>query len=66
MQATVKLYDLGYAESKIWLAATLFIVGNITLPPTFPSHSARRSNMAAHLFFSPLSVLTNMDGNWDY
>lgn len=35
MQATVKLYDLGYAESKIWLAATLFIVGNITLPQLF-------------------------------
>ena len=35
MQATVKLYDLGYAESKIWVAATLFIGGNITLPQLF-------------------------------
>lgn len=35
MQATVKLYDLGYAESKTWLAATLFIVGNIALPQLF-------------------------------
>ena len=35
MQTTVKLYDLGYAESKTWLAATLFIVGNIALPQLF-------------------------------
>lgn len=31
----VKLYDLGYAEAKTYLAAALFVMGNIALPPLF-------------------------------
>ncbi len=32
---TVKLYSLGYAESKTYIAAALFIAGNIVLPQLF-------------------------------
>lgn len=35
MQTTVKLYDLGYAEAKTYLAAALFVMGNIALPQLF-------------------------------
>ena len=31
----VKLYDLGYAEAKTYLAAALFVMGNIALPQLF-------------------------------
>ena len=29
---TVKLYSLGYAEAKTYLATLLFVLGNIALP----------------------------------
>ena len=32
MQTTVKLYAFGYRESRTYLAAALFVVGNIVLP----------------------------------
>lgn len=32
MQTTVKLYAFGYRELRTYLAATLFVVGNIVLP----------------------------------
>lgn len=32
MKTTVRLYDLGYAEVRTYLAAVLFIVGNVALP----------------------------------
>ncbi len=32
---TVKLYSLGYAEAKTYLAALLFVLGNIALPQLF-------------------------------
>ncbi len=36
MQATtVKLYSLGYSQTKTYLAAALFMVGNIALPQLF-------------------------------
>ena len=31
----VKLYDLGYAEAKTYLAVALFVMGNIALPQLF-------------------------------
>lgn len=35
MQTTVRLYDLNYAEAKTYLAAALFVTGNIALPQLF-------------------------------
>jgi len=35
MKTTVRLYDLGYAEVRTYLAAVLFIVGNVALPQLF-------------------------------
>lgn len=35
METTVKLYTLSYRETKTYLVATLFIVGNILLPQLF-------------------------------
>lgn len=35
METTVKLYSLGCRESKTYLTATLFILGNIALPQLF-------------------------------
>ncbi len=35
MQTTVKLYDLGYTDAKTYLAAVLFIAGNVALPQLF-------------------------------
>lgn len=35
MQNTVKLYTYGYSEAKTYLAAALFILGNIALPQLF-------------------------------
>ena len=32
---TVKLYSLGYAEAKTYLATLLFVLGNIALPQLF-------------------------------
>lgn len=32
---TVKLYTLGYTEAKTYLAASLFVLGNIALPQLF-------------------------------
>ena len=32
MQTTVKLYAFGYRELRTYLAAALFVVGNIVLP----------------------------------
>ena len=51
MQATARLYNLGYTEAKSYLVAALFVMGNIALPQLFhPSIS------------SPLSGLINTDG----
>lgn len=50
MESTnVKLYSLNYGNVRTYLAASLFIVGNI-LFPNFSSHTARRNNLAAYLF----------------
>lgn len=35
MQTTVKLYAYGYREARTYLAASLFILGNIALPQFF-------------------------------
>ena len=35
MQTTVKLYAYGYSEAKTYLAAFLFVLGNIALPQLF-------------------------------
>lgn len=35
MQTTVRLYDLNYDEAKTYLAAALFVTGNIALPQLF-------------------------------
>lgn len=35
MQNTVKLYTYGYSEAKTYLAAALFVLGNIALPQFF-------------------------------
>lgn len=35
MQNTVKLYTYGYSEAKTYLAAALFVLGNIALPQLF-------------------------------
>lgn len=35
MQTTVKLYSLTYADAKTYLAALLFIAGNIAMPQLF-------------------------------
>ncbi|MCS2326028.1 ECF transporter S component [Bacteroides fragilis] len=35
MQTTVKLYAYGYSEARTYLAAFLFVLGNITLPQLF-------------------------------
>lgn len=35
MQTTVKLYNLGYTDAKAYLAAVLFIAGNVALPQFF-------------------------------
>lgn len=35
MQTTVKLYVYGYSEAKTYLAAFLFVLGNIALPQLF-------------------------------
>ena len=35
MQTTVRLYELSYAEARTWLAAALFVIGNIALPQLF-------------------------------
>ena len=45
---TVKLYSLNYGNVRTYLAASLFIVGNILFPQFF--HLARRNNLAAYLF----------------
>ena len=47
---TVKLYSLNYGNVRTYLAASLFIVGNILFPQFFSSHTARRNNLAAYLF----------------
>lgn len=47
---TVKLYSLNYGNVRTYLAASLFIVGNILFSPIFSSHTARRNNLAAYLF----------------
>ena len=35
MQATARLYNLGYTEAKSYLVAALFVMGNIVLPQLF-------------------------------
>lgn len=35
MENTIKLYALGYRETRTYLAASLFILGNIALPQLF-------------------------------
>lgn len=35
METTVKLYSLGYNDAKTYLAASLFILGNIAMPQFF-------------------------------
>lgn len=51
MQATtVKLYSLGYSQTKTYLAAALFMVGNIALPQLFHLVPQGRHHMAAYLF----------------
>lgn len=35
MENTIKLYSLGYRETRTYLAASLFILGNIALPQLF-------------------------------
>ena len=47
---TVKLYSLNYGNVRTYLAASLFIVGNILFSSIFSSHTARRNNLAAYLF----------------
>lgn len=37
METTVKLYSLNYSNVKTYLAASLFIVGNILFPGSFIS-----------------------------
>lgn len=34
---TVKLYSLGYSNTKTYLAASLFVIGNILFPNSFIS-----------------------------
>lgn len=35
METTVKLYTLSYKQSKTYLTAALFVLGNIILPQLF-------------------------------
>ena len=35
MQTTVKLYSYNYSEAKTYIAASLFVIGNILLPQLF-------------------------------
>lgn len=49
MQTTVKLYAYGYREVRTYLAASLFVLGNIVLPPVLPSLPAGRGDLASHL-----------------
>lgn len=53
MKTTVRLYDLGYAEVRTYLAAVLFIVGNVALPQLFHLIPQGGCNVAAYLFLHP-------------
>lgn len=46
---TVKLYSLNYGNVRTYLAASLFIVGNILFPQFFISYR-KENNLAAYLF----------------
>lgn len=46
---TVKLYSLDYNNVKTYLAASLFILGNLALPQLFHL-IPQRDNLASNLF----------------
>ena len=43
---TVKFYTLGYTEAKTYLAASLFVLGNIALPQIFHPNRFQDREMA--------------------
>ncbi len=47
---TVKLYSLDYNNVKTYLAASLFILGNLALPQLFHLIPPGRDNLASNLF----------------
>ena len=47
---TVKLYSLNYGNVRTYLAASLFIVGNILFPQFFHLIPQGGINLAAYLF----------------
>ena len=52
METTVKLYSLNYSNVKTYLAASLFIVGNILFPRLF--HLIPLGGLTWLLFISSL------------
>lgn len=62
---TVKLYSLEYNNSKTYLAALLFVLGNLAMPQLF--HLIPQGGMVwLPIYFSRLSVPINMAGGWGF
>lgn len=61
---SIKLYSLDYSNVKTYVAASLFILGNLALPQLF--HLIPQGGITwLPIYFSHWWVPINSDGKWD-